>query len=80
MYSTAVMVLRAMMGLAPMPLRYSGAHTHRLSGEWKINVQNLRKGGKLRQSLRAPVGFKVAGDQKGFDEALQPKRGGLPSA
>ena len=46
-----------------MPLRYSGAHTHRLSGEWKINVQNLRKGGKLRQALRAPEGFKVvAGD------------------
>ena len=40
----------------PMPMRYSGAHTHRLSGEWKINVQNLRKGGKLRQALRAPAG------------------------
>ena len=50
-------------GRAPMPLRYSGAHTHRLSGEWKINVQNLRKGGKLRQALRAPEGHKVvAGD------------------
>ena len=55
--------LASHMGRAPMPLRYSGAHTHRLSGEWKINVQNLRKGGKLRQALRAPEGFKVvAGD------------------
>src|SRR5260221_9853341 len=25
----------------PIPLRYSGAHTHRLSGDWGINVQNL---------------------------------------
>jgi DNA polymerase family A len=55
--------LKEMMGKVPMPLRYSGAHTHRLSGEWKINVQNLRKGGKLRQALRAPAGFQVvAGD------------------
>ena len=50
-------------GQCPDALRYSGAHTHRLSGEWKINVQNLRKEGKLRQSLRAPAGFQVvAGD------------------
>ena len=27
--------------LMPMPLRYSGAHTHRLSGDWKLNVQNF---------------------------------------
>lgn len=25
----------------PMPMRYAGAHTHRFSGEWKLNVQNL---------------------------------------
>lgn len=41
----------------PMPLRYGGAHTHRLSGEWQMNVQNMptvrgSKGkSKLRQSL-----------------------------
>lgn len=41
----------------PMPLRYGGAHTHRLSGEWQLNVQNMptvrgSKGkSKLRQSL-----------------------------
>lgn len=50
------------LGNMPMPLRYSGAHTHRLSGEWALNVQNLsvRKGGaKLRHSLKAPKRYKV---------------------
>lgn len=43
--------------LMPIPLRYGGAHTHRLSGEWKMNMQNMptvrgSKGkSKLRQSL-----------------------------
>ena len=47
----------------PIPLRYGGAHTHRLSGEWKMNMQNLPRGGKLRQALRAPPGCQVvAGD------------------
>ncbi len=47
----------------PMPLQYCGAkRTHRLSGDWKMNVQNLSKvnrlrpgSGKLRQSLEAPL-------------------------
>jgi len=47
------------LGLMPIPLRYSGAHTHRLSGDWKLNMQNLPRGGKLRQALRAPPGMKV---------------------
>lgn len=45
-------------GCAPMPLRYGAAHTHRLGGEWKLNVQNLprpdkRQGkpGNLRRSI-----------------------------
>lgn len=51
-------------GTMPIPLRYSGAHTHRLSGEWKINMQNLPAGrgkrkSKLRKALIAPPGFKV---------------------
>lgn len=40
----------------PVPLKYSGAHTHRLSGDWKINAQNLPRGGALRRALRAPEG------------------------
>ena len=36
----------------PIPLKYSGAHTHRLSGDWKLNMQNLPRGGMLRRALR----------------------------
>jgi hypothetical protein len=45
----------------PIALRYAGAHTHRLSGEWKVNMQNLpaRKSKKLREALIAPPGYKV---------------------
>jgi DNA polymerase len=43
----------------PVPLRYAGAHTHRLSGEWSINLQNLPRGGELRGALEAPAGHKV---------------------
>lgn len=45
--------------MMPIPLRYSGAHTHRLSGDWKINMQNLPRGGKLREALVAPSGSVV---------------------
>lgn len=44
---------------APIPLRFSGAHTHRLSGDWKLNMQNLGRGSKLRDALEAPAGYKV---------------------
>lgn len=42
--------------LMPIPLRYSGAHTHRLSGDWKLNMQNLpsRGNNKIRSALAAP--------------------------
>jgi len=43
----------------PIPLRYSGAHTHRLSGDWKINMQNLGRGSPLRDALKAPEGYTV---------------------
>lgn len=43
----------------PVPLLYSGAHTHRFSGGWSINLQNLPRGGKLRKALRAPKGHVV---------------------
>lgn len=51
-------------GNLPVPLRYAGAHTHRLSGDWGINLQNLPSGRggkktKLRLSLCAPAGHKV---------------------
>jgi DNA polymerase len=42
----------------PMPLRYSGAHTHRLSGSDGLNVQNFPRGGTIRKALKAPPGYK----------------------
>lgn len=51
-------------GTLPVPLKFSGAHTHRLSGDWSLNLQNLPAGrgtnkSKLRLSLVAPPGHKV---------------------
>lgn len=46
-------------GEMPIPLRYAGAHTHRLSGDWGLNMQNLPRGSKLRKALIAPKGYKV---------------------
>jgi DNA polymerase III epsilon subunit-like protein len=46
-------------GLMPIPLGYGRAHTHRLGGEWKLNMQNLPRGGKLRRALIAAPGHTV---------------------
>lgn len=43
----------------PVPLKYSGAHTHRFSGDWLINLQNLGRGSKLRYAMKAPKGKKA---------------------
>lgn len=47
--------------LLPMPLRYSGAHTHRLSGDWSMNMQNLpaRGNNRIRSAIKAPPGHSV---------------------
>jgi hypothetical protein len=50
-------------GKFSIPLLYYGAHTGRLSGWDKLNLQNLTRGSELRRAMRAPEGFKVvAGD------------------
>jgi DNA polymerase family A len=58
----------------PMPLRYGGAKTHRFSGEWKMNVQNLVRDtnkSRLRRSIVAPEGFKiVAADSSQIEARL----------
>lgn len=38
----------------PIPLRYGGAHTHRLSGDWGMNMQNMPtvRGSKGKSKLR----------------------------
>lgn len=53
----------------PIPLKYGAAHTHRLGGEWKMNMQNLPRGGNLRKSLLAPPGYKVVVADLGQIEA-----------
>lgn len=58
----------------PIPLRYAGSHTQRLSGEWKINMQNLPKAKPdrpaiLRKSLEAPAGHTVVVADLGQIEA-----------
>jgi DNA polymerase I-like protein with 3'-5' exonuclease and polymerase domains len=42
----------------PVPLRYSGAHTHRLSGDWSLNMQNLptRQNNSIRESVTVEEG------------------------
>lgn len=45
--------------LMPMPLRYAGAHTHRLSGDWKLNVQNIGRNSTLRKAILAPEGYTI---------------------
>jgi DNA polymerase len=51
--------LRGNGALLPVALRYGGAHTGRLSGEWGLNMQNLPRDkakSKLREALLAPSG------------------------
>lgn len=43
----------------PFPLKYSGAHTHRLSGDWALNLQNLGRNSPLRRALAALFGYVV---------------------
>jgi hypothetical protein len=45
----------------PVPLKYSGAHTHRYSGDWTLNMQNLsaRKSKEIRRCLYAPEGYTI---------------------
>jgi hypothetical protein len=46
----------------PVPLKFSGAHTHRFSGQWALNLQNLpTRGGRnqIRRALIAPPGYTV---------------------
>lgn len=45
----------------PVPLKYSGAHTHRYSGDWLLNMQNLsaRKSKAIRRCLYAFEGYTI---------------------
>jgi len=62
-------------GTMPVPLRYGGAHTHRLSGDWGMNMQNMptergsKGASKLRKALVAPPHHKVIVTDLGQIEA-----------
>jgi DNA polymerase I-like protein with 3'-5' exonuclease and polymerase domains len=46
-------------GPLPIYLNYYGAHTGRLSGGDRLNLQNLPRGGALRKAMVAPEGYTV---------------------
>ncbi len=46
-------------GWAPVPLKYSGARTHRLAGDGGMNWQNFKRGSKIRQAITAPDGHRI---------------------
>ncbi len=56
-------------GTLPAYYAYSRAHTHRLGGGDKRNLQNLKRGGALRESIEAPPGFELAVGDSGQIEA-----------
>jgi hypothetical protein len=53
----------------PVYLKYSAAHTHRLGGGNKMNMQNLKRGGELRKSILAPKGCELVVVDSGQIEA-----------
>jgi len=58
--------------LAPMPLRYGAAHTHRLGGDWQLNVQNFPSRGvinHLKRALMAWAGWQVVNTDSSQIEA-----------
>lgn len=63
--------LTAGAGGMPLPCGYSyfRAHTGRLGGNNKMNMQNLTRGGELRQSILAPKGHSLVVADSGQIEA-----------
>lgn len=67
----------AKLGVCSVPINISGAHTHRMSGADKLNVQNLPSGRKagqtkaLRKAMEAPDGWVyVAADASQIEARL----------
>lgn len=53
----------------PVGYAYSRAHTHRLGGNNKMNMQNLTRGGELRKSILAAPGHVICVGDSGQIEA-----------
>ena len=47
-------------GTLPVPLKYSGAHTHRFAGRDSLNLQNLGRTSPLRRAIVAREGYLLA--------------------
>lgn len=57
----------------PIPLRYAGAHTHRLSGDWGMNMQNLGRDSPIRDALEVDPGYVVvAADASQIEARITP--------
>ena len=48
-------------GKLPVPLKYYGARTGRWAAEGSINLQNVPRGSKLKQAIKAPPGYQIVG-------------------
>lgn len=46
-------------GALPVPLNYYGAHTGRWVGTQNVNLQNLKRGGAIRNAIMAPEGHQI---------------------
>ena len=66
---TASFIDIAARGPLPIMLNYWGAHTGRASGGDNMNLQNLPRGGKLRQAMKAPAGHKLLASDSSQIEA-----------
>lgn len=47
-------------GWAPIPLKYWGAHTGRVSGDGGFNWTNFKRGSPIRGAVKAPKGYRIA--------------------
>lgn len=56
-------------GPLPIMLVYGAAHTHRVGGGDKVNLQNLPRGGALRHSMKAPKGHSLVASDSAQIEA-----------
>lgn len=46
-------------GWAPVPIKYYGAHTGRVSGDGGFNWLNFARGSRIREAVIAPPGYRV---------------------